>query len=156
MGELFENQLVIVNDHPDPVHPSSPPAITRLASVEPSETSDIDNTVDNDRGSPSAEDHDSIDGSEDGYGPCSGSSLGESWSNLSDCLRSYAEAQSKNLSPTNPRELAYRAIRSARRHKNGWKNTDNCIMRVHIPYPSSVVDSTTVCETYAKDVVLFE
>jgi len=170
MGELFENQLVIVNDHPDPVHPSSPPAITRLASYESDQSDDgspaattggsnIDQP--DEPGSPIPDDRDSIDGSasDDGHyaGPCTASSLGESWSNLSDCLRSYAEAHSKNPSPpTNPRELAYRAIRSARRHKNEWKNTDNCIMRVHIPYPSSVVDSSTVCETHAKDVVLFE
>jgi hypothetical protein len=155
MSELFENQLVIVNDHPDPVHPSSPPSITRcMGSYKTSEDDSC-----GDEPSP-LEDNDSMDGADDSnvssfpHG-CTPSSLGESWSNLSECLRNYAEAQQRQ-SPTNPRELAFRAIRSARKHKSEWKNTDNCIMRVHIPYPSSVVDSSTVCETHAKDVVLFE
>ena len=161
MGELFENQLVIVNDHPEPVHPLSPPSVTRLGSSESSPLfSEPEETLDrfvNDQ-SP-LEDNDSIDGADDSNSSypqgCTPSSLGESWSNLSECLRSYAEAQQRH-SPTNPRELAFRAIRSARKHKSEWKNTDNCIMRVHIPYPSSVIDDSTVCETHAKDVVLFE
>ena len=55
---------------------------------------------------------------------------------------------------SNPRELAAKARRIARKHDVAEsKDIDNCIMRVHIPFPSS---DTCAPETSSKDVVLFE
>ena len=55
---------------------------------------------------------------------------------------------------SNPRELAAKARRTARKHDVAQcKDIDNCIMRVHIPFPSS---DTSTPETGSKDVVLFE
>ena len=58
----------------------------------------------------------------------------------------------------NPRDLAETAARSGRiRNKktSSNKDIDNCIMRVHIPYPSYLVDGACA-ETSSKDVVLFD
>lgn len=142
MSELFENQLVILNDTPDPVHPSSPGMVSRTSSL-------VDHHPFFPSGLPDDEALSSDDGSEnDEDSPI----FNDSWATIAH--------EPSHLSPSrhtsNPRELAMRAIRSARRHESMCKETDNSILRVHIPYPSSIIDSSTVCETHAKDVVLFE
>ena len=131
MSELFENQLVIINDDTDPIHPSSPGVITRVTSMQEDDSDDDSDGRGSDCNSPSS-----------------------SWATMSN--HHICEQPDLNRHGSNPRELALRALRSARRHRAECKNSDNCIMRVHIPYPSSVIDNTTICETHAKDVVLFE
>lgn len=53
---------------------------------------------------------------------------------------------------SNPRDLADNAKRKGKKHR---KNIDNCIMRVHIPYPSLLSEGMQA-ETSSKDVVLFD
>ncbi len=151
MSELFENQLVIVNEEPNPIDPSSPGVVSRVTSLTENDTrfffpppksadsSPRDSTPD-DQAAATKDTSDNSDEEDETspalFGePCGGGTH-------------------HPTSSTNPRELALRAIRSARRHKSMCKETDNCILRVHIPFPSSVVENMQ--ETHAKDVVLFE
>lgn len=112
MGELFENQLVIVD-------------------------------------SEGQHDNSSCEGSLEGS-PRSPTTL---WQSIDA-----SKVKTSPRAPANPRELAATASRSGRRsfkNNNRKTNIDNCIMRVHIPYPSSVGEGMPA-ETSSKDVVLFE
>lgn len=115
MSNLFENQLIILNDERGPVHPSSP-GMRR---------------------------------------PLDESPQTEESCNLSDSSSDSEELDrlSPHHLPPNPRELARHASRIARHHE--CCESDNCMVRVHIPYPSSMIDPNPP-ETHAKDVVLFE
>lgn len=148
MSELFENQLVIINDDQQPVHPSSP-GVSRGTSLDiPSHLQATFDSV----AMPATDDaqceHVSSDSSEsedeEVHSPTSWQSVGN--------VRKKISCQTER-STSNPRKLAKEASRIARMHEG--KEIDNCIMRVHIPYPSSMVDPSP-CETHAKDVVLFE
>lgn len=127
MGELFENQLVIIEDEPNCLHAaatfSEPPRSPKSGEYESATDDDEDDSP----------------------------LLGKSWA--ADNLPGTPNELLRH--PSNPRELAQRAIRQGRRHKSMCRESDNCILRVHIPYPSTA-DCLNVCDTTSKDVVLFE
>jgi hypothetical protein len=115
MSELFENQLVILEQCED-------------------DEEDLSNSCD-----------------ESPLTPSSWQPVKETWSPTKPDFPTHLPRHTSN-----PGEKARIARRVAcRMAKDHHRDTDNCIMRVHIPFPGSMIDIEEE-ETSSKDVVLFE
>ena len=128
MGEMFEHQLVILES----------------ADLSAGEEEDED---------------------ESGASPCDASDVSpkspSSWQsvqkpgNEDEMARTWSPKKHE-AAGLNAGALARQASRCGRRSdKHRVSEMDNCIMRVHIPFPTSLVDNAE-CETSSRDVVLFE
>ena len=150
MSELFENQLVIIDKND--VSPSSRP-ISRVSSLA-------------NQGLLFEDGHelDSRSEDEDDSGECVGDEISpkspHSWESVrnenssSSRMWSPPRIQSPDRHTSNPREQAREAVRCGRKsNKKRARDIDNCIMRVHIPFPTA---DASASEPESKDVVLFE
>jgi hypothetical protein len=145
MSELFENQLVIIDKSDLSPAPEEQDSIKKVES----------------RGLLFEDGHEQDCRSDDGSGdegdappssPSSWQSIKEPNEELTPNILRKWSPDNPERHTSNPREKAQEATRCGRKcDKTRSKETDNCIMRVHIPFPGAEASSL---ET--RDVVLFE